>query len=434
MELRNKKWSEEDFFKIRKQVLSYKTADKKVDFKHTIEFLKRIPENKNFSNKLMIAKEQGITLVQLAVSDTSEEYVSLLKDLQDQSSEDLILTNIHNHGIQHEINKKDKFSVLNYSVEEYREIYESINLPLEATYSTPDSRLLVEMIHACGFTSSQGGGISHNIPYAKDASIEKSILDWQYCDRLIGFYQEQGISINREPFCEFTYHTLIPPSTLNAISIIEGLLSAEQGVKNITVAVRQCGNLIQDIASIKALEEQTNEYMKEYGYDDVCITTAFHQCMVEPYEDEAKTFGVISIGTVTAVLAGVTKIIVKSPKSTKKLNSAIIRATKMPLDILGGQRLAMSKELETEIVIIKAEVKCILDKVFELGEGDLAIGAVRAFETGVIDIPLAPSKYNAGKMTSARDDAGAIRYVKFGNIPLTQELKNFNRRKTKNGI
>ena len=35
----------------------------------------------------------------------------------------------------------------------------------------------------------------------------------------------------------------------------------------------------------------------------------------------------------------------------------------------------MSKE-ETEIEIIKAEVKCIMDKTFELGSGDLAVGTV----------------------------------------------------------
>lgn len=87
---------------------------------------------------------------------------------------------------------------------------------------------------ASGFTSYEGGGISYNIPYAKRVTTEKSIRDWQYCDRLMGLYEEHGIRINREPFGPLT-GTLIPPFMSHAVAIIEGLLALEQGVKSITV-------------------------------------------------------------------------------------------------------------------------------------------------------------------------------------------------------
>jgi len=47
----------------------------------------------------------------------------------------------------------------------------------------------------------------------------------------------------------------------------------------------------------------------------------------------------------------------------------------------------------------------------------------------VLDIPFAPSIYNAGKMMPARDNDGAIRYLDFGNVPLAQDIKDFNRNK-----
>jgi len=258
-------------------------------------------------------------------------------------------------------------------------------------------------------------------------------LDWQYCDRLVGYYEEQGVSINREPFGPLT-GTLVPPSTSNTVAIIETLLAAEQGVKNITVGYGQCGNLIQDIAAIRALEEQVNEYLKQYGYNDVYITTVFHQWMGGFPEDEAKAFGVIASGATTAALAGVTKVIVKTPHEavgipTKEANAAGIKTTKMALNMLQGQKLPMSKELETEISIIKAETKCMLDKIYELGNGDLAIGTVKGFAAGVVDVPFAPSKYNVGKMMPARDNNGAVRYLNFGNVPLSEELKGFNKRR-----
>jgi len=65
----------------------------------------------------------------------------------------------------------------------------------------------------------------------------------------------------------------------------------------------------------------------------------------------------------------------------------------------------------------------------ELGDGDLAQGAVKAFELGVLDIPFSPSKYNSGKMLPARDINGAVRYLNFGKLPFSQEIKQFHRDK-----
>ena len=101
----------------------------------------------------------------------------------------------------------------------------------------------------------------------------------------------------------------------------------------------------------------------------------------------------------------------------------------MTLNLLRGQKMPMSQELKTEMEVIKAETKCMIDKMYEIGKGDFAIGAVKGFEMGIIDVPFAPSKYNAGKMMPARDNNGAIRYLKFGNIPFTKELINFNMKK-----
>jgi methylaspartate mutase epsilon subunit len=449
MELKNKKWSEEEFFKVRKDVLNQWATGKDVDLNSSVDYLKNVPEHKNFSMKLRKAKEEGITLAQpRAGVALIDEHIELLTYLQEVGEADLLPSTIDSYTRQNrydecEVGIKESiaagrsllngFPGVNHGVEGCKRVYEAVNLPLQARHGTPDARLLSEIIHAAGWTSNEGGGISYNIPYAKSVTMEKSILDWQYCDRLVGFYEEQGISINREPFGPLT-GTLVPPSTSNVVAIIEALLAAEQGVKNITVGYGQCGNIIQDVAAIRALEEQANEVLKARGYNDVYLTTVFHQWMGGFPQDEAKAFGVISTGAATAALAGATKVIVKTPHEaigipTKEANGQGIRATKMTLNLLRGQRMPLSKELETEIAIIKAETKYMLDKVYELGNGDLAVGTVKAFTAGVVDVPFAPSKHNAGKMMPARDNNGAVRYLEFGNIPFTEELKVYNRRK-----
>ncbi|QRN85162.1 methylaspartate mutase subunit E [Clostridia bacterium] len=445
MNLKNKKWSEDQFLEVRKEVLCQWPTGAEVDLLESVEYLKNLPKEKNFAKRLLKARGNHETLLQpRAGVALVEDQIELLRYLQNEGGADLLPTTIDSYTRQNRFNECESgivesrkagrsmlngFPAVNHGVYGCRKLLESVDLPIQARHGTPDARLLSEIIHAGGWTSNEGGGISYNIPYAKSATLEKSIYDWQYCDRLAGYYQERNIDINREPFGPLT-GTLVPPGISNAIAIIEGLLAAEQGVKHITLGYGQCGNLTQDVAAMRALEEQALEYFREYGYD-VQLTTVFHQWMGGFPEDEAKAFGVISWGAATAALSGATKVIVKSIQEavgipTREANAQGMKATREVLNLLNEQKLSMSKDVASEMLVIEDEVKCLLDAVLETGEGDLAVGVVNAFKYGILDIPFAPSIYNAGKILPARDVNGAVRYLSYGNLPISGALKEYN--------
>ncbi|WP_319371038.1 methylaspartate mutase subunit E [uncultured Ilyobacter sp.] len=448
MKLSFKKWTEEEFMRVREEVLRQWPTGKDVNLEEAVAYHKALPDHKNFAKKLMDAKAKGITLAQpRAGVALIDEHIELLNFLDKEGGADLLPSTIDAYTRQNKYENCEKgineskiagrsllngFPGVNHGVAGCRQVVEAVNLPLQLRHGTPDARLLSEIMIAAGFTSNEGGGISYNIPYAKSVSLEKTIIDWQYCDRLVGWYEEQGVSINREPFGPLT-GTLVPPSMSNAVQILECLLAAEQGVKNITLGYGQCGNLVQDVAAIRSLQSQAEEYCAAMGYENMVITTVFHQWMGGFPEDEAKAFGVISNASVSAALAGATKVIVKTPHEaigipTKEANAEGIKATKMVLNLLEGQKLPQSEALDAEMALIKREVKAILDKVSELGNGDLAVGTVKAFEQGVMDIPFAPSIFNAGKILPARDNQGRIRYLEVGNIPFSQDIIDFNRK------
>ena len=445
MELHNKKIEEGEFMASRSEVLAQWPTGARVDLDDAVEFHKKLPAKKLFSRKLIEAKKKGTTLIQpRAGVALVREHIELLTYLQDKGEADLLPTTIDSYtrqnrykeaedGIEESVKQGKSmlngFPAVNHGVDSCRSLIQSLNIPIQVRHGTPDARLLTEISYAGGFTSYEGGGISYNIPYAKSVSLEKTIIDWQYVDRLTGLYEELGISINREPFGPLT-GTLVPPCISHAVAIIESLLAAEQGVKNITVGYGQCGNLVQDVSSIRTLEELTDAYLKEYGYDDVVVTTVLHQFMGGFPPDEAKAFGVISWGSAVGALAKATKIIVKTPHEamgipTMEANAQGLRCTKQLISMLEDQRLE-NPQIDEEKRIITEETRCIIDKCFELGEGDIAKGAVRAFQAGVIDIPFAPSKHNAGKMLPARDNDGAVRIFAPGAIPLSKELLDFH--------
>ena len=451
MELKNKKWTEEEFFEVRKKVLAtWKTgSDPELNLEDAIEYIKKLPEHKNFAIKLSKAKANGSrTLVQpRAGVPVIQKHIELLQHLED-SGADFLPSTIDSYtrqnryveaekGIEESIRENramlNGFPAVNHGVNGCRMVLDSVNVPLQARHGTPDSRLLAEVIHAAGWTSNEGGAISYNVPYAKSISIEDSIKYWQYCDRLVGYYEEHGVTINREPFGPLT-GTLVPPSISNTIGIIEALLAAEQGVKNITVGYGMGGNIVQDVAAIRTLQEQTDEYLKKFGYNDVIVTTVFHQWMGGFPQDEAEALGLISMSSTVAALSGATKMITKTPHEsvgipTKEANGIGIKASKMVTKLLQDQKFPECEKLTAEMNQIKKEVNCLMDCILKIGDGDLAVGTVKAFEQGLIDVPFAPSKFNAGLILPARDNDGCIRILEFGKLGFSEEIKEFHKNK-----
>ncbi len=448
MDIRNKRISEGDFFKEREEVLAQWHTGKDVDLEEAVAYHKAMPECRKFSEKLLKAKAEKRTLIQpRAGVPVVEEHIKLMQYLEKYGEADLLPSTIDSYTRQNRYEEAENgisesirlnramlngFPAVNHGVANCRRVIESVNVPMQVRHGTPDARLLTEITLAGGFTSYEGGGISYNLPYCKNIPMERTIKDWQYTDRLVGLYEEMGVSINREPFGPLT-GTLVPPCISHAAAVIEALLAAEQGVKNITVGYGQCGNLVQDVAAIRTLEELTEEYLHKYGYTDVKVTTVLHQWMGGFPADEAMAFGVISFGSLIAALSKATKVIVKTPHEavgipTMEANAEGLRCTKQVVNMLYDQQFK-DENLESEKEIIRMETRAIVDKCFELGKGDIAVGVCRGVEAGVLDVPFAPCRANAGLMLPCRDNNGAVRILEPGHLPFSKEILDFHKAK-----
>ncbi len=433
--------SEDDFFAERQEVLQTWPTGADVDLEEAVAYQKTIAPERRFSNVLKEADANKQVLVQpRAGVALVDEHIALLQKLQDDA--DLLPTTIDAYTRQNHYEEAQKglersreagrsllngFPAVNHGVSECRRVVENIIKPLQVRHGTPDARLLAEITLAAGFTSFEGGGISYNIPYAKKVPLELSLHTWQYVDRLVGYYEQRGVRINREPFGPLT-GSLVPPCISHSVAIIEGLLALEQGVHCITLGYGQLGNLIQDVAAMQSLRELAHEIFQENSFTDYTLTTVLHQWMGGFPEEESKAFAVISWGGALAALSKATKVIVKTPHEasgipTAEANQMGIRATKQIVNMLADQQFTDDANLAEEVELIKAETRPIVKRVIELGEGDLAKGVVRAFQGGMIDIPFAPSIYNAGKIMPVRDNDGAVRILDWAKIPVEPSVK-----------
>jgi len=87
------------------------------------------------------------------------------------------------------------------------------------------------------------------------------------------------------------------------------------------------------------------------------------------------------------------------------------------------------KEVNAEEDLTEREVRAILDRVFDLGDGDVLVGAVKAVDAGVLDSPWSSNLNVRDQVLGVRDARGACRYLEFGSLPFPDDIKEFHRAK-----
>jgi methylaspartate mutase epsilon subunit len=98
--------------------------------------------------------------------------------------------------------------------------------------------------------------------------------------------------------------------------------------------------------------------------------------------------------------------------------------------VLRQQRIDFQlEEINIEERIAEMEIRALLDKIFEVVGGDVAVGLQKAFDLGFMDTPLSSNIHVQGKVLGVRDMGGACLYLDFGNLPLPKEAKEYHQEK-----
>ena len=449
MGVKNKKWSDKEFYKMRQEVLAMWPTGKEVDLDEAIEYHKSMSPSKNYALKVAEAKKNGTSLIRTDSGVASvEEEIELFKCIQDQGHADLLGTTVDSltrtcrfeeaeKGLRESLrtgkSTLNGFPIVAHGVAKTRKVIDEVELPVQPRMNAPDVRLVVEIALASGHTASSNGAMMSFWHYSKDMPLETCIRNAQYQYWLYGYYEERGVPILAEPSGGFSFST--PYSIPHAGGIIDALLAAEQGAKNVVLSVFLQGNLAQDVAAITILPRLGEEYLNRLGYKDVTVTV-MSSCWGSIFpSDHAEAYALISLTAVTGVLAKAQIVHFKTISErftipTKEENAASLRAGKKVVEMLKDQKVTLDREkVSLEAKMLELEIRAIVDRVIELGEGDVAIGAIRGVEAGVLDQPFATTRYVAGRVMGVRDNEGAVRYLDHGNIPFTKEIVEFHREK-----
>jgi len=207
--------------------------------------------------------------------------------------------------------------------------------------------------------------------------------------------------------------------------VVEALLAAEQGVRCVSVAYPQGGEVHQDVAALRAIGVLAARYLP-----GMRVFPVLHTFMGVFPADRARADALIFHGALTARLGGAAKVISKSRAEAHGIPDAAANADGIRLSALARSELLDFVRLDTERV--EAETDWIVGEVAELVDplvdplldplldsGDLAARVCAAFADGTLDIPFSASVHARSSVVPMRDPAGAIRYREAGALPFS---------------
>lgn len=446
LRISNKRVDDELLMRKRRAELDKWPTGKEVDFDEAVAYQKSLPDSKIWWKVMMKLEEEGrMSVFPRAGTPILEDMIELCQGLRDSGVVLLpVTTDSYTRlgqfekieEILKECERTGKpllngYPIINQGVKKTRKLVESV----DAAFSPRGGG--GEIAIASGMTTWGGGiGFLGFGSYAKNMTIRELVEKSQDGMRLVGWYADRGVIL-----CTDLHGWLpgapFPLSVCIVCEIIEAVTAAEQGQKALYPLCYCMGNITQDLANTRLTSRLLREYLDKFGYQDCMITGSCpSQIPLFPVAmDMGGAFAYLSYACMIAALAKGNAVDLRSIDEgagipSKDTNAVSYRAAKWIFDVVREQKVEIDvKGIDIEEKITETEVRAILDKIFDLGDGDIVDGTIKAVESGVLDSPWSPNINVKDQVLGVRDARGACRYLEFGNLPIPDEIKEFHREK-----
>lgn len=319
--------------------------------------------------------------------------------------------------------------IVNFGVHEARRIRENVSVPLSLNSTDEDGRLASEIALAAGWNACNCRSITEVMSHCKFITLDEEIRINQYECRLAAKYHEAGVPQSPHISCNLTGYDSCGFKSF--IMVAQSLLGAEQGLKHIDLEFGLNMNLMQDTAMVRVTKKLCEEYCRRFGYNDIHFTTKGMPFLGAWPARLEEADAMVAWNAVISIMAGCNTLLLKCHDEafatpTKEGMAAAVRCGRQLDTLLGKQRFQRTAEYDLEEKMLEMEVRAMMEKHLELGDGDIALGLCRGVDLGWITTMISPWRYNKGNIRLARDANNAMRYLDTGDMPLPQEVKEYH--------
>lgn len=282
------------------------------------------------------------------------------------------------------------------------------DFPVQVRHGSAAPFDLFEVMLDAGVRASEGGPVSYCLPYGR-VPLATAVAEWQRACELLA----SAGGVHMETFGGCMLGQLCPPSLLVALSLLEAMFFQQHGLRSLSLSYAQQTSLEQDVEAVLALRSLAARFLPGVDWHVVIYT----YMGVYPH-DPAKAGHLLRGSAELAVLTGTERLIVKTPaehsriptvdENVSSLRTAAnhARQVRANLTATAGQSPASA---------LRSEALALIESVLSLDDS-LGTALLRAFRTGLLDVPYCIHPDNRNRSRSFLDPAGRLQWRSTGNM------------------
>ncbi|WP_251054078.1 FAD/NAD(P)-binding protein [Streptomyces sp. ISL-66] len=294
---------------------------------------------------------------------------------------------------------------------------EGAGRPVQVRHGSATPRAIFQTMVGAGLSASEGGPVSYCLPYGR-TPLATSVSNWrQATAEFAELSRAGGLRAHLETFGGCLMGQLCPPSLLVAMSLLEALFFAQQGVPSVSLSYAQQTDVRQDVEALAALRMLAAEWLPE-GVDWHIVLYTYMG--VFPGTRQGAQL-LMDRSAELAVRGGAQRLIVKTPVEAIRLptveeNLASLRsASALASRARSESQVPWGHEVDPGEVL--AEARAMIEATLSLS-GDVGEALVRAFSAGILDVPFCLHEDNQGLTQAAIDGEGRLYWTRTGRLPL----------------
>jgi methylaspartate mutase epsilon subunit len=282
--------------------------------------------------------------------------------------------------------------------------------PVQVRHGSAVPGPIFSALMAAGMDATEGGPISYCLPYGR-TPINRSVNAWREAARRFAGLAETGAVPHLESFGGCMLGQLCPPSLLVAITVLEGMFFAQQGIASISLSYAQQTHPGQDEEAVRALRDIAADLLPSVAWHVVIY--AYMGRYPATYEG---SLSLLSAAARLAKRSGAARLIVKTAAEASRIPSVADNVTALEVAARAAQAVERDA-VAPETTGIEAEARSIIERVLDL-DADLGRALTSAFALGYLDVPYCLHPDNAGRTSSYIADDGRLRWAATGALPI----------------
>jgi methylaspartate mutase epsilon subunit len=285
-----------------------------------------------------------------------------------------------------------------------------VGFPIQVRHGSPAPAEIFSALMAAGLDATEGGPVSYCLPYSR-TPVSQSVRAWREASRRLAGLRADGGVPHLESFGGCMLGQLCPPSLLVALTVLEGMFFAQQGISSVSLSYAQQTHPGQDEEAVRALRAIAADLLPGVTWHVV-----IYAYMGLYPQTRSGALHLLAAAARLARRTGAARLIVKTAAESSRIPS-------VGDNVLALETAAQAAERAGPAVVpppstgIEAEARAIVDRVRDLDD-DLGRALVSAFARGYLDVPYCLHPDNAGRTRSYLDGDGRLGWAATGSLPV----------------